>query len=136
MEQLVLFIKRASSDEEIKAKIDALGDRKNDADAIISIAAEYGFVFTAEDFNQRMTNTELNEEELEAVAGGGGDVFSCKFKSEYNVIYPKVINGVLRAECCHWCWAVAYCACRHTPACVDNWHRVYSDESLWHNWHK
>ena len=79
MEQLKALIEKAKSDEELMAKLDALGAKDAGDDEIIALAKEYGFTVTAEDIDQvknesaGSTDKELTEEELEAVAGGGSE---------------------------------------------------------------
>ena len=83
MEQLNAFIEKIESDNELEAKIKALGEKANQPDEIIALAAEYGFTVTTDDIEQLKNcagcsgmngagkNGELSEEALEAVAGGG-----------------------------------------------------------------
>ena len=77
MNQMQAFIEKARHDKELMAKLDALGASGAGADKIIALAAEYGFTITAEDCRQAAEmagarkSGELNEEDLEAAAGGG-----------------------------------------------------------------
>lgn len=66
------FAEAVSKDEAMKKELEALG--KNDEAAVIKaavikIAAKHGFTLTEEDFKAADMN-EMNEDELEAVAGG------------------------------------------------------------------
>ena len=60
-EQFKAFITKAKNDQSIQAK---LKSAKTPED-VVSIAKEHGYEFTADKI------TELSEEELEGVAGGG-----------------------------------------------------------------
>ena len=62
-EQLKAFIAKAKGDQSIQDKLKAA---KTPAD-VVGIAKEYGYEFTADKISQ------LSEEELEGVAGGGAD---------------------------------------------------------------
>ena len=61
------FAEAVSKDEAMKKELEALG--KNDVAAVIKVAAKHGFTLTEEDFKADDMN-EMNEDELEAVAGG------------------------------------------------------------------
>ena len=61
------FAEAVSKNEAMKKELEALG--KNDEAAVIKIAAKHGFTLTEEDFKADDMN-EMNEDELEAVAGG------------------------------------------------------------------
>ena len=61
------FAEAVSKNEAMKKELEALG--KNDVAAVIKIAAKHGFTLTEEDFKAADMN-EMNEDELEAVAGG------------------------------------------------------------------
>lgn len=63
--------------EELKAKIDAQEGKDDALEQIIAAAKEYGFTMTMEDFNalteedfKAETNSELDLDDLEKVAGG------------------------------------------------------------------
>jgi len=75
MEQLKAFIEKAHSDKELMAKLDTLGEKDAGVDEIIALAKEYGFLFTVDEIEKFRSESapcsaELNEEDLEAVAGG------------------------------------------------------------------
>ena len=75
MEQLKAFLEKINTDNEIKAKLEALGEKAKEPDVFIPIAAEYGFKVTEEDIQAFAKNVlehseALNEDELETVAGG------------------------------------------------------------------
>ena len=61
------FAEAVSKDEAMKKELEALG--KNDVAAVIKVAAKHGFTLTEEDFKAEAME-ELDEDELEAVAGG------------------------------------------------------------------
>ena len=64
-ENLKLFLEKVSQSEELKARI----GKDNEVNTLISVGAEYGFLFSAEDFEQ---TAELTDDELDQVAGGRG----------------------------------------------------------------
>ena len=73
MSQIKAFFEKAKSDENLMAKLDELGKKEAPAEEIISLAAEYGFVITAEEIEQAkglQQTGELSEEELDKVSGG------------------------------------------------------------------
>ena len=57
MEQIKLFIKKANADSDLMAKLDALGAKNAGADKIIALAAEYGFTFTAQEYEEAKANS-------------------------------------------------------------------------------
>ena len=61
------FAEAVSKNEAMKKELETLG--KNDVAAVIKVAAKHGFTLTEEDFKAADMN-EMNEDELEAVAGG------------------------------------------------------------------
>jgi predicted ribosomally synthesized peptide with nif11-like leader len=65
-EQLTAFITDAKGDVSLQAKLKAA----TDADAVLAIAKEAGYVFTAEDFKK--TEETISAEDLEMAAGGRG----------------------------------------------------------------
>ena len=76
MKQMKEFIEKAKNDDAMRAKLNELVESGAGTDKIIAIAAEHGFAITEEDFRQpeghvcKRKSGELEEEELEAVAGG------------------------------------------------------------------
>ena len=118
MGQLIEFIEKAMSDKELKAKLDALAKKDGDSDEviyekddIIALANENGFTVTAEDIKMReqectpdKETTELKEEELEAVSGGGWPT-----QNRYD---PKTCKGMTRTK--YECVGFAMlCFCDH-----------------------
>jgi predicted ribosomally synthesized peptide with nif11-like leader len=64
-EQLKAFLEKVKADTSLKEKLEAAAD----ADGVVEIAKEAGFMISAEDLKN--AQSELSEEELEGVAGGG-----------------------------------------------------------------
>ena len=68
-EQLKAFQEKVKGDTSLQEKLKAAAD----ANAVIGIAKEAGFMISADDLTkeiQRLQQLELSEEELEGVAGG------------------------------------------------------------------
>ena len=63
-EQLKAFIEKVKGDTSLQEKLKAVGD----ADAVVAIAKEAGFMISADDLKN--AQSEMSEEELESVAGG------------------------------------------------------------------
>ena len=75
MEQVKAFMEMAQTDSELAAKLEELSKKTKEMGDIIALAAEYGFVFTAEDLKAAKCggcqgSRELSEEELDNVSGG------------------------------------------------------------------
>jgi predicted ribosomally synthesized peptide with nif11-like leader len=66
-EQLKAFLEAVKADAGLQEKLKAAGD----ADAVVAIAKEAGFVISVEAVNALNQEKELSDEELEDVAGGG-----------------------------------------------------------------
>ena len=64
-EQLKAFLEAVKADPGLQEQLKAAGD----ADTVVKIAKESGFMILAEEL--QWTQAELSEEELEGVAGGG-----------------------------------------------------------------
>ena len=62
-ENLDQFIQKVTDDEELQARI----GEEIDAETLISLGAEHGCEFTADDLTE---NSELSDEELDSVTGG------------------------------------------------------------------
>ena len=65
-EQLKAFLEKVKADTSLQEKLKAASD----ANAASAIAKEAGFSISADEFT-KAHSTELSEEELEGVAGGG-----------------------------------------------------------------
>ena len=63
-EQLKAFLEAVKADEGLQEKLKAAGD----ADAVVAIAKAAGFAISADELKAQ---SEISEEELEGVAGGG-----------------------------------------------------------------
>ena len=63
-QQLKAFLDKVKADTSLQEKLKAASD----ADGVVAIAKEAGFMISAEDYKN--TKVELSEEELEGVAGG------------------------------------------------------------------
>jgi predicted ribosomally synthesized peptide with nif11-like leader len=64
------FFTQVENDSTLKQKVQAASQK----DDVLKLAQESGYSFTAEDFKafvEKSQSNELNEEELEAIAGGG-----------------------------------------------------------------
>ena len=66
-EQLKAFIAKVQGDTSLQEKLKAASD----ADEVVAIAKAAGFVISAEDIQSMQSATELSDDELEGVAGGG-----------------------------------------------------------------
>jgi len=117
MEQLNAFIEKIESDNELMAKVKALGEKANQPDEIIALAAEYGFTVTTDDIEQLKNcagcngmngvgkNRELSEEALETVAGGGRTVNRYTSDCEINKGFRDECKGyhILGGFLMPWC---------------------------------
>ena len=66
-EQLKAFLEKVKADTSLQEKLNGAAD----ADAVMEIAKEAGFLITAEDIQSMQSATlELSDEELEGAAGG------------------------------------------------------------------
>ena len=66
-EQLKAFMEAVKADEGLQEKLMAAGD----ADAVLAIAKEAGFLITVEVLQRAHRDAGISEDELEGVAGGG-----------------------------------------------------------------
>ncbi len=71
------FLDRVSSDRQLQAEVTQAMEAENDRLAVTQLAAKHGFEFTSEELGSQVQQTieaqqegELNEAELESVAGG------------------------------------------------------------------
>ena len=64
-EQLKAFLEKVKKDTNLQEKLKAAAD----VDAVVAIAKETGFSISADDL--KSAQSEISEEELESVAGGG-----------------------------------------------------------------
>jgi len=138
MEQLKAMLKTMENDNVLLEEFGKLINAGNDA-VIFSFVKEKGFNITEEElqsykdfFNEANKNLqELDEEELEGIAGGSDaeinkPITSCLGK--FVVDKVEFRNGEDRVRCNAWaCWwfketKPAWCNCYRTPACIDSWH--------------
>ena len=70
-EQLKAFLEKVKADTSLQERLKAAAD----ADAVVSIAKEEGFSISVDDLKN--AQSEVSEEELEGVAGGGDDCLPC-----------------------------------------------------------
>ena len=66
-EQFKAFLEKVKTDTGLQEELKGAAD----VDAVIDIAKEAGFAITAEDIQSMQSSTDLSDEELEGVAGGG-----------------------------------------------------------------
>ena len=84
-EQLKAFLEKVKADTSLKETLKAASD----ADGVVEIAKEAGFMISAEDLKN--AQSELSEEELEGVAGG--DSYPCTHFPECDANYnPTNLN--------------------------------------------
>jgi predicted ribosomally synthesized peptide with nif11-like leader len=66
-EQLKAFLEAVKADAGLQEKLTAAADTER----VVAIAQRAGFVITADELKKSEHTTELSDEELECVAGGG-----------------------------------------------------------------
>jgi len=133
MEQLRAFIEKIESDNELKAKVEVFVEKANQPDEIITIAAEYGFIITADDLDNFSKHKELNKEELEEVVGGSphftiGDKNISRADKCWFVPTGKIKTGL--AQCGSFCGLYTKCGCYAYSVCVDKWHKIEDTKYL------
>ena len=122
MEQIKAFIEKANTDSELMAKLDALGAKNADAENVIALAAEYGFTFTEQEYEQAKTQAraktgELSEEDLDAVSGG---TLFTRNRYDRNRCKPTLTRYI--SECINvFFWCDHYR--REYNVCCQNGHR-------------
>jgi len=85
-EQLKAFVEAVKADEGLQEKLKAAGD----ADAVVAIAKEAGFVISADELE--LAQLALSEdEELESVAGGMGKYME-RYKAKVNLQISIALN--------------------------------------------
>jgi predicted ribosomally synthesized peptide with nif11-like leader len=83
-EQAMAFIQRVNQDEPLRSKI---GGLSRDLNALLSLAAETGYAFTAVEWKVAMQQAQaeqLSESELDGVAGGAGPTTSNNWISPFS----------------------------------------------------
>jgi len=107
MDSIKSFMNKAKEDKTLMAKLEALGEKAGEKD-FMDLAAEYGFTIADADIKKYQTelskkyasNGELNEDELEQVAGGWPtenrhykDVCSQYKEAHYNCVgFLSIVN--------------------------------------------
>ena len=97
-ENVQAFLEKLNSDETLLNQIAEAGDDE----VRLQMAREAGYEFTAEEFNNVVTNMagavdeELSEDQLEAVAGGAMQIFVKTFKDSGQSSNLKWENIVLK----------------------------------------
>ena len=71
-EQLKAFLEKVKADTSLQEKLKAAAD----SDAVLAIAKEAGFSISADDLKN--AQSELSDEELEGMAGGGPNPSWCR----------------------------------------------------------
>jgi predicted ribosomally synthesized peptide with nif11-like leader len=66
-EQFQAFIAKVQGDSQLQAKLNAAAS----PDDVVKIAKDTGFSISCEELQKSLSQTELSENELESVAGGG-----------------------------------------------------------------
>ena len=88
-EQLKAFLEKVKADTSLQEKLKAAAD----ADAVTAIAKEAGFNVSADDLTK--AQSELSEQELEGVAGGG----NCFGNPKVSLLYYTVVNDYTTIKC-------------------------------------
>ena len=91
-ENMTKFLEAVSKDEALKSELEAFMKDGNvkDEQALIEFAVKKGFTLTEDDFKQE--ESELSEDELQAVAGGGCAGLGCSWEA---VTYCAGVFGAL-----------------------------------------
>ncbi|TCD55512.1 Nif11-like leader peptide family natural product precursor [Synechococcus sp. BS56D] len=79
-EQLKAFLEKVKTDTSLQEKLTAASD----PDAVVAMANEAGFMISADYLNR--SRTEISEEELEHVAGGGCSAWSIDSVGTFNCL--------------------------------------------------
>ncbi len=85
-EQLKAFIEKVKADTSLQEKLKAAGD----ADSVVAIAKEAGFMISADDLTK--AQSEVSEEELERRVVAGKDV--CYWSTAGNLNYQTLMYNV------------------------------------------
>ena len=110
MEQMNLFISKVQSDNELRAKLDALACQNPDVGKIIELASEYGFSITEEDYiqarkvaEQPAESGELSESDLDFVAGGATqNRYDPQICSQYQEAHYNCVGFFSSCWCDHF----------------------------------
>ena len=85
-EQLKAFLEKVKADTSLQERLKAAAD----ADAVVSVAKEAGFMISADDLKN--APSELSEEELEGVAGGDYMLECTDGVWFHNLFYTKLLS--------------------------------------------
>lgn len=69
-ENLKKFLEEAGNNEELREKLLKITNLDTAVEETISVAKEYGFTLTEEDFEEETDSKKMSLDELDAVAGG------------------------------------------------------------------
>jgi len=130
MEQLKAFLEKAGADSELTVKLEKLYESANVSEELIAIAAEFGFTITAEEIGETKSLTkrnELEEEKLEAVAGGSGG----EEQSE------GIAGWTVNRYCSSWCKNLkeARWACYFPVFWCDHFRRDFIKGNVFYNYY-
>ena len=89
-EQLKAFLEKVKADNILQDKIKAAAD----ADAVIAIAKEAGFMISSDDLKN--AQSEISANELEAAAGGGWCPGNSLYSSPLPMCLPTNLDGKCR----------------------------------------
>jgi len=139
MDQMQSFIEKAKNDSVLMDKLsefDAACANGAEPDEIVTLAAEYGFAITKEDYRQAVKaakagakareTVELKEEDLEAVAGGGfklGHSSKCFFLG-WQSSEVQARGSDIWAMCDSECQGILFCYCYKSNHCDGRWHKM------------
>ena len=93
-EQLKAFLEKVKADTNLQEKLKAAAD----ADAVLAIAKEAGFSVSVDDLKN--AQSEVSEEELEGVAGGGGGTESVPKVGGTGCLTCDVLTLRRAGDCC------------------------------------
>ena len=109
MNQMQEFIKKAKSDRSLMAKLDELGATGAGDEAVVALAAEYGFTVTVEDCREAAAKScphrrgELAEEDLDVVSGGATqNRWDPKVCNNYNRTHYNCVGFYSATWCDHY----------------------------------
>ena len=92
-EQFKAFLEKVQSDTSLQEKLKAAAD----ANAFVDIAKDAGFSISADDLkNAQSAITDLSDEELEGVAGGGGATLFSTGIGSITTLAINLLHGIPR----------------------------------------
>ena len=113
MDNIKAFINKAKENETLMKKLDALGEKDAGVDQIIALAAENGFIITANEIEEyksgiladREKYGKLSEKELASVVGGGlptENRYNPKICSQYGKVHYYCVGFLELVNCDHF----------------------------------